>query len=455
MALHRRMGFMSTGPLQFIFILLFLVVYAMITFRLAGPQPDCLSVRDFADQLRRYELQMDAAGLLHRLADRPSIAAENTIPPARDARRRHTGDDRRPGPGAAADEARAAADTTTRPPPYYVYDALPHEHLLNSSFAPNVVYYVWCGRRWFEFQHYLSVMSVIRLLRPDNIIFCYDTQPVVDQWDYNTWYSEIADSYPFFRRHRLLDNEPGCLGFGTPNMTFVKTYLLTVTGGMYVNEHTILSRYPLDLRLKQLVVGLGPHFQGTADDDSKVPALLATKPGLPGQRTVRLVVADSSLNTEQLTCSTVAEYVRANRKSPCMVVDSSTSLHPRDIWNLDDSFGRLARTLFYGTPAIRRPQPRYDDQLIPNIAHIVWLGGGEMDFLFYLCVASLIYVAQVDAVYIHGDGPPTGWYWQLIKDHPKLHLIYRQHPSTVRTRFQSNLVHFLCAGVCVFTTASL
>jgi len=56
-----------------------------------------------------------------------------------------------------------------------------------------------------------------------------------------------------------------------------------------------------------------------------------------------------------------------------------------------------------------------------------------MDFLFYLCIASLIHVARVDAVYLHGDGPPTGLYWELIKDHPKLHLIYRQRSGTVRT----------------------
>ena len=396
----------------------------MVTFRMAGPPPDCLSVRDFAEQLRRYELQMDAAGLLHRLAGHPSTAAI-ARPPARDGDWRPAGE---VDPRAAVAEARAAADTTTRPPSYFVYDAVPHEHLLNSSFAPNVVYYVWCGRRWFEFQHYLSVMSVIRLLRPDHIVFCYDNEPIVDSWTYNTWYSEIADSYPFFWQHRLLADEPACAGHATPNMTFVRTYLLSATGGLYMNEHTILSRYPLDLRLKHLVVGFG-----TTNDDDKPPVLLATKPGLPGQRTVRRVLADSSLSTERLTCSTVAEYVRANRKSACVVVDRSSSLFPRDIWDLDDSFGRLARTVFYGTPAIRRAQPRFDGELIPNIAHIVWLGGGQMDFLFYLCVASLIYVARVDAVYIHGDAPPTGPYWALIKDNPKLHLIYRQNPNTVRT----------------------
>ena len=69
--------------------------------------------------------------------------------------------------------------------------------------------------------------------------------------------------------------------------------------------------------------------------------------------------------------------------------------------------------------------------LVPNIAHMVWLGGGYMDFLFYLCVLSLLNVAKVEAVYLHGDGPPSGEYWELIKNHEKLHLIHREHPGSV------------------------
>jgi len=201
-------------------VLIVLIVLSLVTFRIAGPPSD-----------RRYHLQLNLADMT---------------------------------------------------PSYFVYDSLPHQHLLNSSFAPNVVYYVWCGRRWFEFKHYLSVMSVVRLLRPDNIVFCYDSEPVVDSWTYNTWYSEIADIYPFFTRHRLLDDEPGCARNSTPNMTFVRN-LLTSTGGMYVNEHTILSRYSLDLRLKDLVVGFRPKSDPTSSDND-TPVLLATKPGLPGIR---------------------------------------------------------------------------------------------------------------------------------------------------------------------------
>jgi len=216
----RQMGVSNTGrAVKLILIVAFIVICLLVTFRFSGPSSINLSAGD---------------GERHPAADDKSW-------------------------------------------PSYFYDSLPHAHLLNSSFAPNVVYYVWCGQqRWFEFQHYLSVMSVVRLLRPDNIVFCYDVEPVVDELTYNTWYSEIADSYPFFRRRQL---PAACVGQSTPNMTFVRTYLLTGSGGMYMNEHTILSRYPLGLRLKDLVVGLDP----TSSDDNKTPALLATKPRLPGK----------------------------------------------------------------------------------------------------------------------------------------------------------------------------
>jgi hypothetical protein len=115
-------------------------------------------------------------------------------------------------------------------------------------------------------------------------------------------------------------------------------------------------------------------------------------------------------------------------------------IFPKDFWELDDSFGRLVRSLFYGTPNILRAVPTYDE-LIPNIAHIVWLGGGEMDFLFYLGVLSLVYVAKVDMVYIHGDGPPWGRYWDLVKGNSKVQLIYRESPGQVYGNVVNVLSH--------------
>ena len=39
-----------------------------------------------------------------------------------------------------------------------------------------------------------------------------------------------------------------------------------------------------------------------------------------------------------------------------------------------------------------------------------------MSFLFFVSVLSLLHVAKVDMVYVHGDGPLTGYYWDLLID---------------------------------------
>jgi len=39
-----------------------------------------------------------------------------------------------------------------------------------------------------------------------------------------------------------------------------------------------------------------------------------------------------------------------------------------------------------------------------------------MDALFFLCVLSMLHVAKLDVVYVHGDTPPTGEYWDLLID---------------------------------------
>jgi len=78
--------------------------------------------------------------------------------------------------------------------------------------------------------------------------------------------------------------------------------------------------------------------------------------------------------------------------------------------------------------------PTYDE-LVPNIAHMIWIGGGPMDYLFYLSVLSLLYVAKVDTVYIHGDLEPPGENWKSImsmeKTRDRVKFITRTQPVKV------------------------
>ena len=302
----------------------------------------------------------------------------------------------------------------------------PHYRLLSPDYAPNTVHYVWCGKKWFEFHHYLSVMSVIRELAPDVIYIHYQYYPYRDNLYYNTWLEDIIDEFPFLIMKEIPKNEIGCKQDGvTPNLDFVMKNLRK-TGGLFVRENTVLADFPIQLRNHTFVNAL---------DHRSMNGFLLSKGNDFGRSTIDEIMRNTRYKTKSLHCGTPESVVTFKKQPTCVVIDQV--LYPKDIWDLDDAFGRLARQVFYGRPDIPKPNQSEDD-LVPNIAHICWIGGGGMDFLFYLSVLSLLYVAKVDVVYIHGSAP-TGHYWDSIKNHERIVVILRETPKTV----YGNRVHVL------------
>ena len=414
----------------------FLVAYMIITFYIAKLQHSCSSSEDLLvnvrdtgllNDLRNNKIGGGAFGGQNLLGLNASRLAQVVRSGLKAVHVKNAGQDNIMAPEGQAlpfgDGGKVGVPPAKPKPTAFRIEGYEPNEVLSPDYSPSTVYYVWCGRRWFEYQNYLSVMSVIRELTPDNIVFYYDTYPVLDSWTYNTWFDELRNDYPFFRIHKLdIVKENACLGHAKINPHFVFS-LLTDRGGMFVNEYTLLEKFPMEYRNYSIVHGL---------DVNTMEGLLMTKRGYPGSHAhgldefVRL--NDPRVTVKSLQCSDPTQYVKAIRKPDCVL--AKQAFFPKDIWDLDTSFGRLARRIFYGDPEIHLPPQNYDE-LIPNIAHVVWIGGGEMDFLFYLGMLSLIYVAEVDMVYLHGNGPPTGHFWHRIKDNPKLRLIYREVPGTV------------------------
>jgi len=111
-------------------------------------------------------------------------------------------------------------------------------------------------------------------------------------------------------------------------------------------------------------------------------------------------------------CSSYSELTDANST---FCINVAQYLYPQDIWTLDSDVGRILRYEFYGRRDVIKPLPSFD-RLAPNIGHMIWTGGGQMDFQFFVGVLSLLHVAEVDMVYVHGDKPLTGKYWNLLID---------------------------------------
>ncbi|CAH1790244.1 unnamed protein product, partial [Owenia fusiformis] len=318
----------------------------------------------------------------------------------------------------------------------------PHEKRLLPDLAPNTVHYIWCGLRWFEYSHYLSVKSVIKYIQPDRIMFHIEHWPRMDRKRYNQWFDEIRETFPFFTVIREASDGSVC----APDNK-VKFMLQTLNnGGIVVGDDTVFVDFPLKFRKFKVINALNKTGSGYA---------LA-------QRNIMTTMIDLTLNSKPLTgdisletlgapsedpsgiavsrCTTRDEYTSSNNPNIHCINLNGESWNPRDIWARDDKIGRLFRTIYYGKPNIPKPNKSYDN-LVPNIAHLVWLEGGRMDFLFYLGVLSLLYVVEVDYVYIHGNHEPTGAYWQKIKDHERLKFIYRERPNTIYKNDVNELSH--------------
>ena len=131
-------------------------------------------------------------------------------------------------------------------------------------------------------------------------------------------------------------------------------------------------------------------------------------------------------NKLSVQCSLFSVYV--------LSVTVARSLYPKDIWTLDSEVGRILRYEFYGRRDIIKPIPCYD-RLAPNIGHVIWSGGDAMNFQCFVCVLSLLHVAKVDVVYVHGDQLPTGDYWKLLIDTgQKVQFVLRENAGEVKNK---------------------
>ena len=271
---------------------------------------------------------------------------------------------------------------------------------------PNQVMFYWCAkpRNRFEFQHYLSMCSAIRSLQPDIIFFIYDEYPEIDKFEYNTWLEELKQTYPLIRMEERKEKN-GCNGTMEDKLAVI-TEELSRRGGIYVHETTILSPSIVSLlKGKQQVIGI---------NRTTGHGFLMTQKG----------ITIPQIYEQDVNC-TDSSLLSNHSSAYCIITPKS--IYPKDIWELDNEFGKLSRWAAYGETSILLPTHDYSE-LAPNIAHYVWIGNGTMDYIWYLSVLSLLHIIKVDRVFIHGEAP-TGMYWKQIMNNDKVKVIPR-NPET-------------------------
>ncbi|KAI0236606.1 hypothetical protein LSAT2_012836 [Lamellibrachia satsuma] len=219
-----------------------------------------------------------------------------------------------------------------------IYDISQNAALLDTdNLVANVVMYVWCGKRMFEFQHYLSVRSVLRNIRPDVIWFYKVHEPLVGKNSYNTWLSDIREGFPFFRSTSV--SPVACVSStGRPDASWVRK-ALRKHGGMYASENTIFVRPHIDLRKHAGFTTVDKNMDGFEIANGGRPGTAQQTPSFRA----KMCIAEDAYGPNEVTALCV------NR--------NGSSLHPDDIWQLDSAFGRLARLLAYGDAKFSVPTP--------------------------------------------------------------------------------------------------
>ena len=266
--------------------------------------------------------------------------------------------------------------------------------------VPRIVYYLWCDNKTFEFKHYLSVLSVVRFVRPERIVFEYGARPPIDRYMYNTWLVELMDTLSYLELQEMTSRRHADVCRDERSR---RAYIVTKIrrdGGIFVGKNTIFTRELRGLTetsTTKLLSSYEGYFM------SKSQNLDAEKDSWPS-----LCLRASDYESRKPNASDITTHVCEYR-----------TIYPRDIMSGGDAFASLARSLFYGDSAA--PTPHSDSQrLIPNIAHMLWIGGTRIDFLFYLSALSLLYVVNVERLFIHGDLPPSGHYWRRLEGQARI-----------------------------------
>jgi len=309
----------------------------------------------------------------------------------------------------------------------YLKDQTPASIDLKYS-IPSTVYYVWCqDDAAFKFRHYLSVKSVMKFIQPDHVVLYYKNKPHGSNYD--MWIDDLIDTFPMFSLQKL--PEDVC------KQTIGKFNLPAFyTDGIYIGEDVILTSFNHQYRsyfnsltvsdsLGKTLIQTRRHEQSAinlANNFGSSISVLRGGKSLVQSKVEKGLMVGSTLPGTSLD---LWESIVGNTSKISLFI-ASYDFIPEHIWKLDSEAGQILRSVMYNTRNFVHAVPNYD-QLAPNIAHVIWTNNDAMPFYFYLCALSLVDVAKVDKLYIHGESSPSGFYWNLIKDHPKISLVLRTH----------------------------
>ncbi|KAL8625718.1 hypothetical protein ACOMHN_043993 [Nucella lapillus] len=306
-----------------------------------------------------------------------------------------------------------------------VYGKAAVEHAVEMLAAPvtPVAHFIWCSNDYFQYQNYLSILSIFKFLKPTAIHFHYGDLPELDSDGYYQFFMDLRKDLP----NLVLESVSAwkaCSSNIDTKFDFVLN-LLNDRGGIYVGESIVLAESLSQYRKKSFSV---------AASGSSLDIVMMQKGFLDNQASRPKL--SEVVKKSKFSCAAETSYQKS-LNMPCVCVNKQ--IFPVSVWEQKSDFGQLARWLTYGKMEILKPNPA-NSTVIPNIVHYVWLGDNKLKYFSYLSLLSALYVLNADMVYIHGDIEPRGQYWHKIKGHKRVTFVSRDVPGAI---FSEPIVKFL------------
>ena len=279
------------------------------------------------------------------------------------------------------------------------------------SHWPRRILYIWCGKKEFTYTNYVSLQSAVRSISPSAIMFAFEHYPDTqeDKWEYNTWLEDIIGSFPFFMKYNISESDQLCQDDRSGSVADIKHFLekQDFLGCLYLHDQTVLKE-PFVLQDADSI--LDYYDKHTGQGFLYIP----TEPTAQIQHGKCPLV---KLSNDELP--DICFHLEPGRKTgnPEGELDlrRATTLDPESIMFNASPLASQLRLITYGSRDYPEQMPDSANPA-PNIAHYAWIGGGQMNYTFFLSVLSTIHLGKVDKVYIHGEDPPKGKLWAKLLD---------------------------------------
>ncbi|GFS13196.1 hypothetical protein ElyMa_003131500 [Elysia marginata] len=290
-----------------------------------------------------------------------------------------------------------------------------HKSILLEQLPPFIVHYLWCIDGHFELNHYLSVLSAIYFLHPDELIIHYRTKPRADSQGYWRWLEDLQRDVIFLSLKPLKDDSSCHYDIDKVGSDFSDQAGVFLLGDVLI---TNISRSYLVNHYAKLNEENHKHRRLEEEEKEERKDQLFIVSSLEPYQIAK------SHEHSVLRCPSFSDVYNEKHPMNASCVSLNKYLHSEEILQRDTVFNRFVRKLLYGSENAVQGK-KHSSVQIPSAVHLILQDDvTELTPLHYVSIKSAFLKGQADSLYIHSLHQPSGELWDRLKDGDNLNIKY-------------------------------